>query len=75
MKNKYNDKEYIKHSVFHKSDSISIDLTESDNATRIVSIHSSKGDGRPVVFCIGLSENSLKKFSNEPNNIIYELIH
>lgn len=76
-KSKYDDKEYIKHSVFHKSDSgTSIDLTESDNATRIVSIHSSKGDGRPVVFVIGLSESGLKKFSNESNNLIYDsLIH
>lgn len=76
-KKKYKDKEYIKHSIFHKSDSgTSIDLTESDNATRIVSIHSSKGDGRPVVFVIGLSEDGLKKFSNESNNLIYDsLIH
>ena len=76
-KSKYNDKEYIKHSVFHKSDSgTSIDLTESDYATRIVSIHSSKGDGRPVVFVIGLNESGLKKFSNESNNLIYDsLIH
>jgi hypothetical protein len=76
-KNKYNDKEYIKHSIFHKSDTgTSIDLTESDEATRIVSIHSSKGDGRPVVFVIGLSEDGLKKFSNESNNLIYDsLIH
>merc|ERR1711871_604930 len=76
-KNKYNDKEYIKHSVFHKSESgTSIDLTESDNSTRIVTIHSSKGDGRPVVFVIGLSEEALKKFSYESNNLIYDsLIH
>lgn len=76
-KNKYNDKDYIKHSIFHKSDSgTSIDLTESDNATRIVSIHSSKGDGRQVVFVIGLSEYGLKMFSNESNNLIYDsLIH
>jgi hypothetical protein len=46
---KFNDKKYIKYSVFHKSDfGTSIDLTESDNATRIVTIHSSKGDGRKV---------------------------
>ena len=76
-KKKYNDIKYIKHSIFHKSDNgVSIDLTESDNATRIVSIHSSKGDGRPVVFVIGLSENGLKKFSNESNNLIYDsLLH
>ena len=76
-KKKYNDSKYIKHSIFHKSDNgVSIDLTESDNATRIVSIHSSKGDGRPVVFVIGLSENGLKKFSNESNNLIYDsLLH
>jgi hypothetical protein len=38
-------------SFFHKSEQgTTIDLSESDDCTRIVSIHSSKGDGRPVVF-------------------------
>ena len=70
---KYNDFNYNKYSVFHKSDTgSSIDLSESDEATRIVSIHSSKGDGRPVVFLIGINESVLKLFSYETNNLIYD---
>ena len=74
---KFNDKKYIKYSVFHKSESgTSIDLTESDNATRIVSIHSSKGDGRNIVFVIGISDSGLRKFSNKSDNLIYDsLLH
>ena len=42
----------------------------------MVSIHTSKGDGRNVVFVIGIDENSLKRFSNESNNLVYDsLIH
>jgi hypothetical protein len=74
-KEKPND--YIRYAIFHKSDlGNSIDLTESENATRIVSIHTSKGDGRDIVFVIGLNENSLLKFSKDKNNLIYDsLIH
>jgi hypothetical protein len=63
--------------VFHKSeDGSTIDLDESDNATRIVSIHTSKGDGRDVVFLIGLTEYALKKYSEESNNLVYDsLLH
>ena len=75
--NKNNDNEFKLYSVFHKSDEgQSINLEISKNATRIVSIHTSKGDGRPVVFVIGLEENALLKFSETNNNIVYEsLIH
>jgi len=70
-------KKYVKHSVFHKSgEGTSIDLSESNNCTRIVSIHSSKGDGRDIVFVIGISEESLKKYSKESENLIYDsLLH
>lgn len=73
----YNSDIYKKYAIFHKSETgSSIDLNESEDTTRIVSIHTSKGDGRNVVFCIGLSEQALKKFSGENNNLIYEsLIH
>jgi len=68
---------YIKYAIFHKSEEgSSIDLTISEEATRIVSIHTSKGDGRNVVFVIGLTEEGLTRFSNETNNLIYDsLIH
>jgi hypothetical protein len=70
-------KEYSKYSIFHKSEEgTSIDLKESEDATRIVSIHSSKGDGRDVVFVIGLSDSSLKRFSVETGNLLYNsLLH
>ena len=75
--NKFNNNEYIRYAIFHKSEEgSSIDLSESENATRIVSIHTSKGDGRNIVFVIGLDESSLLKFSNEKNTLIFEsLIH
>lgn len=74
---KYNNNTYERHAVFHKSEQgNSINLLDSENATRIVSIHTSKGDGRNVVFVIGLDEMSLLKFSNEKDNLIYDsLIH
>ena len=73
----YKTEEYIQFSVFHKSeDGSTIDLDESDKATRIVSIHTSKGDGRNVVFLIGLTENALKRYSEESNNLVYDsLLH
>lgn len=69
--------EYKRYAIFHKSEEgNSIDLKESEYATRMVSIHSSKGDGRPVVFVIGLSEAALQMFSQVSNNLIYDsLLH
>jgi hypothetical protein len=69
--------EYEKYSVFHKSEEgTSIDLSESDDKTRIVSIHSSKGDGRPVVFVVGLTESGLHLYSTKTNNLVYNsLLH
>jgi len=76
-KNEYNTDEYKKYSVFHKSaEGTSVDLTESEHSTRIVSIHTSKGDGRNIVFVIGLTESGLIKYSQDSNNLIYDsLLH
>ena len=76
-KDRYDEKKYVKYSVFHKSViGSSIDLSESDKATRIVSIHSSKGDGRPVVFVVGVSESALKIFSGSSDNLVFDsLLH
>ena len=64
--------EFKRYAVFHKSeDGSSINLNESDDATRIVSIHSSKGDGRKVVFVIGLNESGLCRFSGNSDSLIY----
>jgi len=57
---------------FHKSEEgNSIDLNDSTHSTRIVSIHSSKGDGRKVLFIIGLNDKALIKFGKK-NSLIYE---
>ena len=68
---------YKNYAIFHKSESgTSINLAESNETTRLVSIHTSKGDGRNIVFVIGLNKNSLLIFSKKPNNLIYDsLIH
>jgi hypothetical protein len=68
---------YTTYSVFHKSEiGTSINLDESKETTRIVSIHSAKGDGRPCVFVVGLHETSLKTFSGLKDTLIYDsLLH
>lgn len=72
-KEKYvDDDDYKRYAVFHKSEEgSSINLEESKNATRIVSIHSSKGDGRPVVFVICLNESGLNLFSGTCDSLIF----
>lgn len=69
--------QYIRYAIFHKSqDGCSINTNESIHSTRIVSIHSSKGDGRKVVFVIGVSQSALQHFSQVSNNLIYDsLLH
>ena len=68
---------YYRYSIFHKSEEgTSINLDESKYSTRIVSIHSSKGDGREVVFVIGLSEFNIKLFSGLKECLKYDsLLH
>ena len=75
--NKYSHDTFRRYAIFHKSEvGTSIDLNESINATRIVSIHSSKGDGRKVVFVIGLNESGLKIYSGVSDSLIYDsLLH
>jgi hypothetical protein len=52
-----------------------IDLSLSEAATRIVSIHTAKGDGRPVVFVINLDEAALLRFSGDYGLIYESLLH
>ena len=72
-----NTSDYTRYAIFHKSqEGSSINTKESEHATRMVSIHSSKGDGRKVVFVIGVNESSLRLFSQVSNNLIYDsLLH
>ncbi len=76
-KSEKEDEEYIRYSIFHKSEEgTTISLDESNHATRIVSIHSSKGDGREVVFVVGLKESSLKIYAGHVDSLIYDsLLH
>lgn len=65
--------DYFRYAIFHKSEEgTSINLEESKDSTRIVSTHSSKGDGRNVVFLIGFTESALKRFSLRSGNLIYD---
>jgi hypothetical protein len=65
--------EYYRYCVFHKSqEGTSINLDESAHATRMVSIHSSKGDGREVVFVVGVSDYLLKKYSGIRDTLKYD---
>lgn len=79
---KLNNDEYNQYVYLHRSeDGKPIQLNESKYATRILSIHASKGNGCEVVFLLGLNEKSLKVFSKfkldfDGNDIIYEsLLH
>lgn len=67
----------IRYAVFHKSqEGQCVRLDESEDATRLVSVHTAKGDGRKVVFVIGLDEQSLLYFSDMPGDLVYEsLLH
>jgi hypothetical protein len=72
---KYNKRD--KYVFLHKSEPGQIiNLKESENGTRILSIHTSKGTGCEVVFLLGVTEHALKIFSKQTDNIVYNsLLH
>jgi len=71
--NKSNNSSYIQYVYLHKhSEGSVINTKDSIKATRIMSIRASKGDGRKVVFVLGVTESSLKKVSNKEINLVYE---
>lgn len=64
---------YKQYAVLHKHEEGQIiDTSQSINASRIMSIRASKGDGRAVVFILNCTEQSLKIVSNNEKNIVYE---
>jgi hypothetical protein len=75
--NHYNKNNYYQFVYFHKSsEGKSINLNESENATRILSIHSSKGSGCEVVFLLNISERVLRFYSDKTLSLQYEsLLH
>ena len=65
------------HIFLHRSvEGETIQLKDSEKATRILSIHTSKGNGCEVVFLLGLSERILRIFSKGTGNLVYDsLLH
>lgn len=64
---------YTQYVYLHKHvDGVCINTNESIYASRIMSIRTSKGDGRDVVFILGTTEQSLKMVSNKKIGLVYE---
>ena len=64
---------YTQYVYLHKhTEGSVINTNDSINATRILSIRSSKGDGRKVVFVLGVTERSLKLVSNNELGLVYD---
>lgn len=69
----HNYKKYTQYVYLHKhTQGSSINTKDSVHATRIMSIRSAKGDGRPVVFILGLTEKALKLMSFNTKGLVYE---
>jgi len=71
------EKDYYQYVYLHKSEeSKPINLLESENATRILSIHASKGTGCEVVFVLGITESKLNMFNKNKDKLVYDsLLH
>tara|TARA_Y100001970_G_C14237765_1_gene862971 strand:- start:278 stop:3478 length:3201 start_codon:yes stop_codon:yes gene_type:complete len=71
---KNNDRtKYIQYVHLHKhTPGQVIETKDSVHSTRIMSIRTSKGDGREVVFILGVDERSLKIVSNHEIGLVYE---
>ena len=69
-----NKDEYIKYTVLHKHEEGKvIDMSISKKASRIVTIKSSKGDGRKVVFVLSCTEKALNIVSQcDEIDLMYE---
>ena len=77
-KDKEKDTSDYRHCILHRSEpGKTINLAESINATRIMSIHASKGTGCECVYLLGLSEKILTIFTNgNKDSLVYEsLLH
>lgn len=70
---KYDHTKYTEYVFLHKhTEGVCINTQDSIKSTRIMSIRTSKGDGREVVFILNTTEQSLKKVSNKEFGLIYE---
>ena len=69
----YDHEEYTQYAYLHKHEAGSvINLAASERATRLVTIKTSKGDGRNVVFVLNVTENTLKVMTDQQINLLYE---
>lgn len=68
------EKKYKKYAYVHKhEDGVAIDTSLSEDASRIVTIKTSKGDGRAVVFVLNLTEQALQRLNkNNGIDLVYE---
>jgi hypothetical protein len=73
---KEKDESEYQYCILHRSEpGKTINLAESINSTRIMSIHASKGTGCECVYLLGLSEQILSIFGR-PGSLVYEsLLH
>ena len=69
-----NEEEYNKYAVLHRHEEGKvIDMKLSEKASRIVTIKSSKGDGRKVIFVLDCTEMNLKLLTrNHEIDLLYE---
>ena len=77
IKNKYwigyNHNQYTQYVYLHKhTEGTCINTKESVNASRIMSIRTSKGDGREVVFILQTTEQRLKMCSDKKYGLVYD---
>lgn len=64
---------YTQYAYLHKhEEGTVINLSDSEHLTRLVTIKTSKGDGRNVVFVLGCTESTFKLCSNQENDLVYE---
>jgi len=73
-----NDGQYYQYAYWHRSENNQpINLNESTDSTRILSIHASKGNGCECVYFLGLSEFTLTCHTDGiKNTLVYEsLLH
>jgi hypothetical protein len=78
IENKEHDTKFYTHVYWHRSQTNQpINLSESINSSRILSIHASKGNGCECVYLLGLTEFILASYtSGISNTLIYDsLIH
>lgn len=69
----YPHNQYTEYVHLHKhTEGTCINTKDSVRTSRIMSIRTSKGDGREVVFVLGITEESLKRVSGNKIGLVYE---